>query len=245
MEGPIRRADRETASHDTTPLLFSATTAVRAFSQLLSSRPSSSSSTRTPFFCRPARPLPFHFRDRPLLSPLRLLRSILVLSLSFLLVSRSTSPATSSTRCAGFTYSRCVSSLSISFFLIDCRCLCQSDAPRCSLIKLSRFTGRSSEARSQPKPPLARESRETRGWRDARAKQGEPARCGARVGEFARYRRRSDAIVNPYSGMVRSIHWLSRAHHAAPACGNTQDVWTPALNFNSASSNSPRAFGFR
>lgn len=30
LEGPIRRADRETASHDTTPLLFNATTAVRA-----------------------------------------------------------------------------------------------------------------------------------------------------------------------------------------------------------------------
>jgi len=39
LEGPIRRADRETASHDTTPLLFSATTAVRSL-QLLSSRPS-------------------------------------------------------------------------------------------------------------------------------------------------------------------------------------------------------------
>lgn len=30
LEGPIRRADRKTASHDTTPLLFSATTVVRA-----------------------------------------------------------------------------------------------------------------------------------------------------------------------------------------------------------------------
>lgn len=29
LEGPIRRADRETASHDTTPLLFNTTTAVR------------------------------------------------------------------------------------------------------------------------------------------------------------------------------------------------------------------------
>lgn len=30
LEGPIKRADRETASHDTTPLLFNTTTAVRA-----------------------------------------------------------------------------------------------------------------------------------------------------------------------------------------------------------------------
>lgn len=54
LEGPIRRADRETASHDTTPLLFNATTAVRALRSCCPHASSSSSFTRTPSSSTPS-----------------------------------------------------------------------------------------------------------------------------------------------------------------------------------------------
>lgn len=97
-----------------------------------------------PLLLSPRRPLPFHFRDRPLLSPFAFsacARSLFypVLFLSFLAHPR---------RILG-SLDLCVSLPVSLFFFNRLSRFCQSDAPRCFLSELSRFTGRSSEVRSR------------------------------------------------------------------------------------------------
>lgn len=106
----------------------------------------------------PLRPLPFHFRDRPLLSPLAAFFSVRSLPSLYRVPSSFSrfSFLTLAVYSVRWVY---VSPYSVSLFsLIEYqRRLCQSNAPRCSLSELTRFTGRSSVRRGLVKPALARE----------------------------------------------------------------------------------------
>lgn len=197
MEGPIRRADRETASHDTTPLLFNATTAVRALRNCY------------PFTLRRPRPSLALLRLPPSSRPLSFRdRSLSFLFIAFL------SRFLSSVRCWIYCWTLpkeiskdpSASNIYFCFFFFNrLSPLSKYYSVRHTFVELSRFTGRSLEVRSIRATGIVDEARRRRG--------GESARRDARVGELARYRRQGDATANPYSNVEASI-----GYHALLAC---------------------------